>query len=165
MMVPGKPGLVQLKSYWSPGLPSASLTERGAPCAPLAYYSHSLRHADVDFGGEAVGQVAGGGKPARGIEQVGDGLLDGCELQAFDRAVFVTGDGAFVFECPTRGLAWRTSGEAGVMRMVPSAERSPVSTLPEASVILLTLRAGWKPKLTISEFSRRLKVTVVLAER
>ena len=59
----------------------------------------------MDFGCEAISQIAGGGKPARGIEQVGDGLLDGGEFQAFDRTVFVPGDGAFVFEGPMGGLA------------------------------------------------------------
>ncbi len=33
-------------------------------------------------------------------------------------------------------------GVAGVTRMVPSAERSPVRTLPASSVILVTLSAG-----------------------
>ncbi len=59
----------------------------------------------MDFGGEAVGHVAGGGEPARGIEQIGDGLLDGGELEAFDGAVFIAGDGAVVVEGPVVGLA------------------------------------------------------------
>ena len=87
-------------------------------------------------------------------------------FQAFDRAIFVTGDGAFVFESPTRGLAGYEQGRGwrghGWCRR-PS--RSPVSTLPEASVILLTFKAGSKPKLTISEFSGALKVTAVFAAR
>ena len=59
----------------------------------------------MHLGGEAVGHVAGGGKPAGGIEQIGDGLLDGGELEAFDGAVFVAGDDAFVFKGPVGGLA------------------------------------------------------------
>src|SRR5271157_5642160 len=33
--------------------------------------AHPLRHADVHLRGKAVSEVAGHGKPARGIEQVG----------------------------------------------------------------------------------------------
>ncbi len=66
---------------------------------------HALRDPDVHLGGEAIGHEAGGGEPARGIEQIGDGLLDRGELEAFDRAVFIAGDDAFVVEGPVVGLA------------------------------------------------------------
>ena len=66
---------------------------------------HALRHLDMQLRREAVGLVASGGEPARGIEQVGDGLLDGGELEAFDRAVFVARDDALVFEGPVGGLS------------------------------------------------------------
>ena len=36
MTVPGKPGLVHLKSYSEPGLPLESVTDLGVPVAPLA---------------------------------------------------------------------------------------------------------------------------------
>jgi hypothetical protein len=45
------------------------------------------------------------GEPAAGIEQVGDGFLDGGQLEAFDGAVFIAGDGAVVVEGPMVGLA------------------------------------------------------------
>ncbi len=66
---------------------------------------HPLRHFDVELGSEAVGHEAGGGEPARSVEQVGNGFLNSGQLEAFNRAVFVAGDDAFVFECPMGGLA------------------------------------------------------------
>ena len=83
------------------------------PCAPLEKTFIPCGTRKVDLGGEAIGHEAGGGKPARGVEQVGDGLLDGGELQAFDGAVFAAGDGAVVFEGPMSGLAGRRRGRRG----------------------------------------------------
>ncbi len=59
----------------------------------------------MHLGGEAVGHVAGRGKPAGRIKQIADGLLDGREFQSFDRPVLVAGDGAVVNEGPMVGLA------------------------------------------------------------
>ena len=42
--------------------------------------------ADVHLGGEAVGEEAGHGEPAAGVEQDADGVGDRGELDAFDRA-------------------------------------------------------------------------------
>ncbi len=47
--------------------------------------------ADVHLGGEAVGEEAGHGEPAAGVEQDADGIFDGGQLDAFDGA----GVGAF----------------------------------------------------------------------
>ena len=66
---------------------------------------HPLRDAEVDLRSEAVSHVSGRGKPARGIKEVGDGLLDGRQLQTFDGAIFAAGDGAVVFKLPMSGLA------------------------------------------------------------
>jgi hypothetical protein len=112
MTVPGKPGLVHLKSYSSPGLPLGERDGLGG-----ARWRRWRRRAcpagrGCAFGGEAVGHVAGGGEPARGIEQVADGFLDGGELEAFDRAVFVAGDDAVVDEGPVGRLAGN-EGRAG----------------------------------------------------
>jgi hypothetical protein len=100
MTVPGNPGLSHLKSYSSPGLPLARVTEWDPPCAPLAKTFMPCGHFDVQLRCETIGHVAGGGEPARGVEQVSDGLLDGGELEALDGAVFIAGDGAFVNEGP-----------------------------------------------------------------
>ena len=75
----------------------------------------SLWNLDVQFGGEAVGEVAGHGKPARWIKEVGDGFLDGGELEPFFRTVFIAGNGALVGECPAGGVAFdegRGGGDA-----------------------------------------------------
>ena len=69
----------------------------------------------MHLGGEAVGHVAGGGEPARGVKQIADGLLNGGQLEAFDGSVFVAGDGAVVDEGPVAGLAgdeWSSRGDA-----------------------------------------------------
>ena len=101
----GKAGLGPVEVVLVAGLAVGERDGLGFARAAAGEDAHALRHADVHLGGEAVGEVAGGGKPARGIEQVGDGLLDGGELDAFDGAVFIAGDGAVVDEGPVDGLA------------------------------------------------------------
>jgi len=59
----------------------------------------------MHLGGEAVGQVAGHGKPARRIEQVSNRLLNRGQLEPLDRAVLVAGNRALVLERPVRYLA------------------------------------------------------------
>ena len=110
MIGAGKPGLVPVEVVLVAGLAVGQLD--GMRARPVRRWKdlHPLWDAEVDFGGEAVGQVAGGGKPARGVEQIGDRLLDGCQLQAFDGAVFAAGDDAVVFECPMSGLAGDEGG-------------------------------------------------------
>ena len=71
---------------------------------------HALRDANMKLSGEAIGHEARGREPARGIEEVGDGLLDGGELEAFDGAVFGTGDRAVVLEGPMSSLPGRRGG-------------------------------------------------------
>ncbi len=63
-------------------------------------------HGDVHLGGEAVGVEAGlrHGEPAAGVEQDGDGVGDGDELDAFDGAGF-GGGRAGVVEGPGNGGA------------------------------------------------------------
>ncbi len=105
MMVPGNPGLTQLKSNSSPGLPSESVTERDAPMAPLAKTFMPCGTLMRDLRREAVGHETGGGEPAPGIQQVADGFLNRRELQAFDGTVFLAGDDPLVVEGPAGALA------------------------------------------------------------
>ena len=72
----------------------AVVLEKDMPCGTRMW----------NLGGEAVGHEAGGGEPARGVKQVGDGLLNRGELEAFDGAVLGAGDDAFVVEGPVHGL-------------------------------------------------------------
>ena len=65
MMVPGKPGLVQLKVY-SVRLAGSGF---GGAGVPLPTTRVVRRDADVHLGGEAVGEEAGHGEPAAGVEQ------------------------------------------------------------------------------------------------
>ncbi len=71
--------------------------------------------ADVHLGGEAVGEEAGHGEPAAGVEQDADGVFDGGELDAFDRAGVGAFEGAGVLEVVGGGGALgdrRGEGEA-----------------------------------------------------
>ncbi len=71
--------------------------------------------ADVHLGGEAVGEEAGHGEPAAGIEQDADGVFDGGELDAFDGAGVGVFEGAGVLEVIGGGGAfgeWGGGGEA-----------------------------------------------------
>ena len=49
--------------------------------------------------------------------------------------------------------------------MEPSAVRSPSRSLPVSSVILVTLSAGWKPKVTTSRLAGAVKLTWAVAVR
>jgi hypothetical protein len=80
----------------------------GCPLGTAGENFHALRDLDVQLRGEAIGHEAGGGEPACRVEQICDRLLNRSELEAFDRAVLIAGDNAFVVECPVVGLA---SGE------------------------------------------------------
>ncbi len=68
--------------------------------------------ADVHLGGEAVGEEAGHGEPAAGVEEDADGVFDGGELDAFDGAGVGAFEGAGVLEvigggwCPL-AVGWR----------------------------------------------------------
>ncbi len=101
----GEAGLVPVEVVLVAGLAVGEGDGVGCTLRAAGKNLHALRHADVHLGGEAVGHVAGAGKPARGIEQVSDGLLDGGQLQSFNGAVFAAGDGAVVFKCPASWLA------------------------------------------------------------
>ena len=101
----GKAGLGPIEVVLVAGLAAGEGDGLGGAGGAAGEDAHPLRDADMDFGGEAVGHEAGGGKPAGGVEQVADGFLDGGELEAFDGAVFVAGDGAVVDEGPVGGLA------------------------------------------------------------
>ena len=52
----------------------------------------------MHLGGEAVGEEAGHGKPAAGVEQDADGVGDGGEFDALDGAGVGAFEGAGVFE-------------------------------------------------------------------
>ena len=93
-------------------------------------------HADVHLGGEAVGEEAGHGEPAAGVEQDADGVFDRGQLDAFDRAGVGALQRAGVLEVLGRGGALgqrRGEGEAHgavvgqalVTRAVCPARRSP----------------------------------------
>ena len=101
----GEAGLVPVEVELVAGLAAGEGDGVGRALRAAGKDAHALRHLDVDLRGEAIGHVAGGGEPARGIEQVGDGLLDGGQLEAFDGAVFVAGDDALVVEGPVDGLS------------------------------------------------------------
>ena len=63
------------------------------------------RHGDVHLGGKAVRGVSADGKPARRIHQEGVFIVDGRELDAVDRRIFVPGEMAVVTEGDGDGLA------------------------------------------------------------
>ena len=84
------------------------------------------------------------GNQRAGIEQVGDRLLDGGQLQAFDGTVFVAGDDAFVFKGPVRRLGPATNGRGRGDADGAVGEPLAGEHLAAASVILVTLRAGMK---------------------
>ena len=113
MTVPGKPGLVPVEVELVAGLAVGEGDRDARSLCAAGKDPHALRDADVHLGGEAIGHEAGGGEPARGIEQVGDGLLDGGQLEAFDGAVFAAGDDAVVLEGPVSGLAGSEGGGRG----------------------------------------------------
>jgi len=60
----------------------------------------------VHLGGEAVGEEAGHGEPATGIEEDADGVFDGGELDAFDGAGVGAFEGAGVLEVVGGGGAF-----------------------------------------------------------
>ncbi len=96
------------------------------PCAPLAMTVMPCGTRMWISAVKRSSQIAGDGEPARGVEQVGDGFLNGGELEAFDGAVFGAGDDAVIIEGPVMMTCPLVKGVAGATRMVPSAERSPV---------------------------------------
>ena len=85
----------------------------GCPGSTAGENPHSRRHANVHLGRESIGHVAGHRKPARGIQQVADGLLNGREFQSLNRSVLVAGDGAVVNESPVLSLALNKGGGGG----------------------------------------------------
>ncbi len=101
----GKAGLIPLEIELVAGLAAGERDGVGGALLAAGEDLHALGNTDVDLGGEAVGQVAGHGEPAGGIEEVGDGLLNGSELEAFDGAVFLACDDAVVLEGPVLGLS------------------------------------------------------------
>ena len=108
-MVPGKPGLVQLKvnSVRLPGRLFAAAARCRCRLTRVV-----AGDADVHLGGEAVGEEAGHGKPAAGVEQDADGVGDGGELDAFDGAGVGAFESAGVLEVEGGGgafgeWAWR----------------------------------------------------------
>ena len=106
--------------------------------------------------------IAGGGEPARRIEQIGNGLLNRGELEAFDGAVFIAGDGAFVLEGPVVGLA---VGEGRGGSDANGAVGGALAGEKFAGVVgdLGDLEGGMKAKADLSAFSGAVKVTMALA--
>ena len=100
MTVPGKPGLVPIEIELVAGLAVGQRCRLGAALCAAGEDPHALRNAEVDLRGEAVSEVAGRWGTSARVEQIGDGLLNGGQLEAFNGAVFVAGDGAVVLEGP-----------------------------------------------------------------
>ena len=163
MMVPGKPGLVQLKlnSVRLPGRLLVRLTRYAAADDALVGGD-----ADVDLGGEAVGVEAGHGEPAAGIEQDADGVVDGGELDAVRPGWCRRLEGAGVFEVSRWWWCPLGSGVARVTRtVVLVVRRSDSSGLPLAAVTLVICRPLFSSKMAVVRSSSAVKVTAAVAVR
>ena len=129
-MVPGKPGLVQLKLY-SVRLPSAGFACAGRAAADDAFVGGD---AEVHLGGEAVGEEAGHREPAAGVEQDADGFGDGGELDAFDGAGVGAGEGAGIVEGEGGGGVLGEGGGGGDADGGVGGDALGVERLPLSSV-------------------------------
>ena len=122
--------------------------------------------ADVHLGGEAVGEEAGHGEPAAGVEQDADGVGDGGELDAFDGAGVGAVEGAGVLEVEGGGGALGDGVGEGDADGGVGGEALGVERLVRlASVSLVMLRPLLSSKVAVVRSSSAVKVTSAVAVR